>query len=590
MSRSRSKIGSVEIQAATHYSEGEITDATEFRVFFAVLKNNDLFIFTQKQDVVAKLDPRDQICVSGSIVNPLSLIIFGGRQHYGVSVTSASGVVHNLFVDTPEEQQMWLASLLRAAVPTPWPAGAGSYYRGLPNQTIYTCQLPPLLEQPLFRRKELLLRKLQLCSVCFKFNPLEPAEFAAEKQYKRETLLELVDLCDTSVGPCAFNDFRTYSDVLKMLSLNLFRALPSKSCTGYEEIGNAEDDEGYRDPAWPHLSVVYELLLRLVQATKIDIVIKKKATSVKFLRKLLRLFDTEDSREREYLKTSTHRIYGKLTNRRAAIRRCVNNIFFEFLYETNRHFGISELLEILASIINGFAVPIKTEHKKMLTHALLPLHKMCGMAEYHPPLSYCMVLFCGKDRSLTTVIIQGLLRYWPCGNTGKEMLFLQELDELFEFMTVEEFAVVRKRLSLRLLKCIDCPHIQICERALWLWKNESFRNLTVHEATHRHEVLKIVFDGLYKCSQTHPHDGIRDQALDALSLYRAIDPEHCQHLEDTRCVRAEGILRDRNSRLETIRHLESNSYMADTVEQKAIVRPKLDTSEKVFNCTPPVPP
>eukprot|EP00501_MAST-03F_sp_TOSAG23-6_P000424 GSMAST32.ASY1.ANO1.436.1 assembled CDS len=534
MSRSRSKIGSVEIQAATHYSEGEITDATEFRVFFAVLKNNDLFIFTQKQDVVAKLDPRDQICVSGSIVNPLSLIIFGGRQHYGVSVTSASGVVHNLFVDTPEEQQMWLASLLRAAVPTPWPAGAGSYYRGLPNQTIYTCQLPPLLEQPLFRRKELLLRKLQLCSVCFKFNPLEPAEFAAEKQYKRETLLELVDLCDTS------------------------------------------DDEGYRDPAWPHLSVVYELLLRLVQATKIDIVIKKKATSVKFLRKLLRLFDTEDSREREYLKTSTHRIYGKLTNRRAAIRRCVNNIFFEFLYETNRHFGISELLEILASIINGFAVPIKTEHKKMLTHALLPLHKMCGMAEYHPPLSYCMVLFCGKDRSLTTVIIQGLLRYWPY--------------ELFEFMTVEEFAVVRKRLSLRLLKCIDCPHIQICERALWLWKNESFRNLTVHEATHRHEVLKIVFDGLYKCSQTHPHDGIRDQALDALSLYRAIDPEHCQHLEDTRCVRAEGILRDRNSRLETIRHLESNSYMADTVEQKAIVRPKLDTSEKVFNCTPPVPP
>ena len=41
-----------------------------------------------------------------------------------------------------------------------------------------------------------------------------------------------------------------------------------------------------------------------------------------------------------------------------------------------RHNGIAELLEILGSIINGFALPLKDEHKQFLLKALLPLHKV----------------------------------------------------------------------------------------------------------------------------------------------------------------------------------------------------------------------
>ena len=40
-----------------------------------------------------------------------------------------------------------------------------------------------------------------------------------------------------------------------------------------------------------------------------------------------------------------------------------------------RHNGIAELLEILGSIINGFALPLKDEHKQFLIKALLPLPK-----------------------------------------------------------------------------------------------------------------------------------------------------------------------------------------------------------------------
>ena len=43
---------------------------------------------------------------------------------------------------------------------------------------------------------------------------------------------------------------------------------------------------------------------------------------------LLDLFDSEDPRERDFLKTILHRIYGKFLGLRAFIRKQINNIFY----------------------------------------------------------------------------------------------------------------------------------------------------------------------------------------------------------------------------------------------------------------------
>jgi serine/threonine-protein phosphatase 2A regulatory subunit B' len=79
----------------------------------------------------------------------------------------------------------------------------------------------------------------------------------------------------------------------------------------------------------------------------------------------------------------------------------MNNVFFQFIYETERFNGIAELLEILGSIINGFALPLKEEHKLFLTRVLIPLHKVKSLSMYHPQLAYCIVQFLEKDAALT---------------------------------------------------------------------------------------------------------------------------------------------------------------------------------------------
>ena len=111
------------------------------------------------------------------------------------------------------------------------------------------------------------------------------------------------------------------------------------------------------------MQIVYEFLLRYVVSNDTDAKSAKKYIDQSFVVRLLELFDSEDPREREYLKTILHRIYGKFMVHRPFIRKAINNVFYRFIFETEHHNGIAELLEILGSIINGFALPLKEEHK-----------------------------------------------------------------------------------------------------------------------------------------------------------------------------------------------------------------------------------
>ncbi len=62
---------------------------------------------------------------------------------------------------------------------------------------------------------------------------------------------------------------------------------------------------------------------------------------------------------------------------------------------------------LCCSVINGFALPLKEEHKTFLVHILLPLHKIRVLGMFHPQLAYCVVQFVEKDSHLTEQVIVG---------------------------------------------------------------------------------------------------------------------------------------------------------------------------------------
>ncbi|KAI0021889.1 protein phosphatase 2A regulatory B subunit-domain-containing protein [Xylariomycetidae sp. FL0641] len=384
-------------------------------------------------------------------------------------------------------------------------------------------KLPGFHEVPPNRRQELFMQKIDQCNVIFDFN--DASADMKSKEIKRLALHELLDYVANNRQVITEP---MYPRVVEMFAKNLFRPIPPPM-NPQGEAFDPEEDEPVLEVAWPHIQVVYEFFLRFIESQDFNTNIAKAYIDHSFVLSLLELFDSEDPRERDFLKTTLHRIYGKFLNLRSFIRRSINNVFFQFTYETERFNGVAELLEILGSIINGFALPLKEEHKLFLTRVLLPLHKVKSLSMYHPQLAYCIVQFLEKDASLTEEVVLGLLRYWPKVNSTKEVMYLNEVEDIFEVMDPAEFAKVQEPLFHQLAKSVASPHFQVAERALYFWNNEYFCNLVSDNVE---IILPIMFAPLYENSKGHWNRTIHGMVYNAMKLFMEINPQlfdDCSH-------------------------------------------------------------
>ncbi|XP_031437024.1 serine/threonine-protein phosphatase 2A 56 kDa regulatory subunit alpha isoform [Clupea harengus] len=351
--------------------------------------------------------------------------------------------------------------------------------------------LPQLKDAPSTEQQELFAQKLQQCAVLFDF--MDSVIDLKSKEIKRATLTELVDYVSTNRGVLTE---QAYPDIAHMICTNIFRTLPPSDNPDFDP----EEDEPTLEASWPHIQLVYEFMLRFLENPDFQPSIAKRYIDQKFVLQLLELFDSEDPRERDFLKTVLHRIYGKFLGLRAFIRKQINNIFLRFIYETEHFNGVAELLEILGSIINGFALPLKAEHKQFLMKVLIPLHTAKGLALFHAQLAYCVVQFMEKDPTLTEPVLRGLLKFWPKTCSQKEVMYLGEIEEILDVIEPTQFKKVEEPLFKQISRCVANPHFQVAERALYFWNNEYILSLIEENID---KVLPIMFGSLYRISKEH---------------------------------------------------------------------------------------
>jgi len=302
------------------------------------------------------------------------------------------------------------------------------------------------------------------------------------------------------------------------------------------------------------------------------------------------LFDSEDPRERDYLKTTLHRIYGRFLDYRAFIRQYICNIFYTFVYETERHNGIAELLEILGTIIHGFALPLKPEHKVFLQRALLPLHKVSCAGLYYPQLAYCIFQFLEKDPSLTQVIFSSLLNYWPCVNSPKEMMFLSEIEELLSIVVPDQLPNILVSLFKRLAKCMSSPHFQVAEKALCFWRKKLFMKIT---RRHLPTILPLVYGPLYTNSKHHWHRAVRVMSLNALRLFMEMDNklfEQCTEQYRREFLRGKKAKEENDRKWEELEQLIQLQQREEEQEQKKHEEVLRIASKELAEGVPPTKP
>ncbi|KAL5202353.1 hypothetical protein ABZP36_013305 [Zizania latifolia] len=370
---------------------------------------------------------------------------------------------------------------------------------------------------PNSEKQNLFVSKLNLCCAVFDFS--DPNKSSAEKDIKRQTLLDLIDFVDSSNSRFSEPVIAASS---RMFAVNLFRVFPPNYRSSSSGGGEGEEEEPMFDPAWSHLQLVYELLLKFIGSSSLDAKIGKKYFDHSFIVKLLNLLDSEDPRERDCLKTILHRIYGKFMVHRPFIRKAVSHIFYHFMFETDRHNGIAELLEVFGSVISGFALPLKEEHKIFLWRVLVPLHKPKSVGVYLQQLTYCVTQFIDKDPKLASSVIIGLLRYWPITNSQKEVMFLSEIEEILESTSMVEFQKCMVPLFRRIAHCIMSSHFQVAERALFIWNNDHIIGLI---AQNRQIIMPIIVPALEHNSQNHWNQAVLNLTANVKKIFSEVDEE-----------------------------------------------------------------
>merc|ERR1711936_215122 len=361
---------------------------------------------------------------------------------------------------------------------------------------------PPLSKVPLEELDDNLSRKLDYCCIIFDFENTTNDE---KDILTKEAILE--DICDYISEKGSTMSTSMQVDIMQMVIKNIFRDLPPAPPP--EEI---PDDEPLTsvDPGWPHLNLVYQAALKILEHPYFHPSILKEVINKDFITNIFKLFSSPDPRERDFL------------NLRSFIRSSMKHIFLTIIHDQIDMFGVTELLEVTGAIIKGLAVPLKPEHLQLLQKVLIPLLSAPGYLSFSAQLSYCLVTLISKDPSVAVPAVKGLIRHWPHTDSARQVQVLSQMEALLPVIPREQFLAVQTEFYNRVGQSVASQHFQVSERALHMWSNKIF---TEHIRDSITATLPLLYPYIYRCKQHHWNEKVIQLSEEVLEIMDNIDQE-----------------------------------------------------------------
>ena len=84
----------------------------------------------------------------------------------------------------------------------------------------------------------------------------------------------------------------------------------------------------------------------------------------------------------------------------------------------------------------------------------------------------CVTQFLEKDQTLAPAIIAAILKFWPLTASKKELMFLNELEEILDRIQSQHLGESEVPLFTRIAAAINSPHFQVSERAIYILNND----------------------------------------------------------------------------------------------------------------------
>jgi serine/threonine-protein phosphatase 2A regulatory subunit B' len=359
---------------------------------------------------------------------------------------------------------------------------------------------PEIINTPSLTQ-EILIQCIQLCSLTYDYS--NPEKCIEEKRDRLLALDKLNSFFNDSIGVDLIVSHHDL--VFEMVKKNIFRSFPALADSISPQEPGVDLDFLLMNNVWPHLEGVYKIFLNLITCEAVSQKIIRIHFQSSSIYELIQLFNSDFNEERESLKFIVIALYTKVIKRRKMIRNAIHNTLLQIINDSEKFNGVDRLLEILACIIKGFNVPLREEHVKSFYRIFIPLHKVPNLLMFFEHLLICCVQFIDKDRTLAIPLVEGLLRYWPYGNSPKEYQFISELTQVLGFCMVPQFKQTVSRLFKRFIRCMFSLNQMLLGFTLNLMEQKCFIDLLKYFTI---ETFEFIVPAIVKLAEIHPHDEI----------------------------------------------------------------------------------
>lgn len=363
---------------------------------------------------------------------------------------------------------------------------------------------------------ELIIKKLDACCLLPDFrDPEADRDAKAEKSAVLKDLLTVFG--NQSIAPNLPK--KVVDSFFHMLIVNLSRDVPltEKKYLWYD------DEPMIWDIAWPHLSLVYQLLLEFFRAKP-----KDEHFDLELEKLLQDLFGRPDTRERDALLVFFKEYVVQYPERELRIWRKMANQILMYREKVIQPYPVTPILLFWGDRFAAVTEPLLIEEStRILNDVLIPLISGQHIVTHTGPLTELFSIFIERDPSVALRIGNELITRFPKSKPAKQITFINMLNAVTEKMTTDDFGLFAKRLFTFYAGIASVNSSKIVDASFRIWSNVHIIPMIIENSR---DIFPVMHQALCTTMKEHWNNSTQNAALNTLNAMHDIDPFICDEL------------------------------------------------------------
>lgn len=360
----------------------------------------------------------------------------------------------------------------------------------------YLPELPPIFS---IKFHSIFAKKVEMCKKPCAFRKNKKEDMLAA-EIKESTLKEILDLFGGSTPPTNIMDEKEISLLYDMITANIQRKLPTID----KKFLYFDDLPTFCSPQWPHLSLIYQLLNRLVNSIPFS-----NLFSIENLKQFIPVFSTPDPNERICLINFFKNLLSHNFNPATQLLIEFDKVIHEYLAQDNPSpYPVSIILPLMQFIFDTNPTQLQ-QFTRIFVLSILPLISDQHINMFEEPFRKFVDFFTDDNELIARRVIRKVILNWPRTNTSKQLIFLEILLSTLPRLAPKDFHSLYRRAFMIISECILSPHEKIALNGISIWSRVDIKRLLFENAKN---IIPIIFPAISIALSQHWSVKVRQSA------------------------------------------------------------------------------